>query len=474
MARWEMEDKFFEIDLEGTTLTTHWGKVGKAPTNSTKTFPDEAAAQKEREKKIREREKQGYVAVGGGDAKAPAKSAGAKPKAAKASGLAALEKAIEDDPEDEKAYLVYADALQAAGDPRGELIVLQHQNKTKEADALIKEHGFAPPKGSAETLELEWRLGFVKKVTLGWGDYDEDYATEDEGEEDEDEDEEDGETPVVKLVKKDFGALLDHPSCRFVTELHLGPIPGNSDAAGDGDIAMDLGVFVEVLAEKKKPQTLRSLYLGERGVWDISSTATGPIAPLNAFPGLRSVILHGGGSVSIGKGISLPELRELAVRTGGLTKEGLAQICAGKWPTLERLEIWFGDPGYGASGDAGDIAPILAAKGLANVKHLGLMNCAFADDVAAALAKSKILPQLETLDLSMGRLSDAGVDGMVAAKAKFAHLAELNLDDNALTDASKPKVAVLAKKVNFGKEQSPDRLEKKLGSYDRWFVSVGE
>ncbi|MBA3538368.1 MAG: TIGR02996 domain-containing protein, partial [Deltaproteobacteria bacterium] len=38
-----------------------------------------------------------------------------------------LEAAILADPDDTAAYLVYADWLQSRGDPRGELIVLQHQ-----------------------------------------------------------------------------------------------------------------------------------------------------------------------------------------------------------------------------------------------------------------------------------------------------------------------------------------------------------
>jgi len=86
-----------------------------------------------------------------------------------------------------------------------------------------------------------------------------------------------------------------------------------------------------------------------------------------------------------------------------------------------------------------------------------------------------ILEQLATLDLSMGNLSDRGIDTMVKAKDAFQHLAELNLDDSALTDASKPKVKGLAKKVNYGTQDSPQRAVRR-GEDNKWsrYVAVGE
>src|SRR5688500_18514450 len=41
----------------------------------------------------------------------------------------ALEEAIAQDPDDEEAYLVYADWLAERGDPRGELIAVQHAQR---------------------------------------------------------------------------------------------------------------------------------------------------------------------------------------------------------------------------------------------------------------------------------------------------------------------------------------------------------
>src|SRR5258707_11757256 len=81
-----------------------------------------------------------------------------------------LEQVILAAPDDPAGYLVYADWLQANGDPRGELIVRQHGDK--DAQAWLDEHrdaflgrfaSAAPP-----TFELEWRFGFIRKATIGW------------------------------------------------------------------------------------------------------------------------------------------------------------------------------------------------------------------------------------------------------------------------------------------------------------------
>src|SRR6476661_8124981 len=96
-------NKFWEIELEGTSLTTHWGKIGGSPTNQTKSFPDEAAAQKEHDKQVRKKEKEGYQLVSGG---ADAPKASAKPAAAakpKKAGPADPAAAIEENPDDEQA-----------------------------------------------------------------------------------------------------------------------------------------------------------------------------------------------------------------------------------------------------------------------------------------------------------------------------------------------------------------------------------
>src|SRR5262245_51595688 len=149
MPRYEYSEgtsnKFWEIELSGKSFTCRFGKIGSNGQTQLKEHATPAAAKAAYEKLIDEKTKKGYVLVGGGKKTVAAKTATAG-KGAKSAGAdeatgpahnAKLEAAIAADPDDADAYLVYADWLQAQGDPRGELIVLAHANKAKAAAKLI-------------------------------------------------------------------------------------------------------------------------------------------------------------------------------------------------------------------------------------------------------------------------------------------------------------------------------------------------
>lgn len=428
--------KFWEAKVEGVMLTVRFGRLGTAGQLDEAMYDSPGDAKRELKARIGEKLKKGYKEV--------------LPEKAAALRQPELEAAIEKSPDDPGPYLVYADWLQELGDPRGELIALHHRKAEKPATKLLEKHreqllGALAPLYTDERygfgLRVEWRFGFMRRVSLGWGNFSDDDDRD---------------------VFEDLKTLVELPVARFIEALVLGPIPGTEE--------MTLQPAIDALVKLRAPATLRELSLGNTGDWDISNTATGHVDPLaKVFPRLEKLRLHAG-SIGLGRDVSFPALRELQVQSGSLTKADLKALCSLEAPKLERLEVWFGDPNYGASGGVKDVAQLLAAQGFERVKHLGLMNCPFADELVKALAGSKILSQLTSLDLSMGALSDAGVDAMLEQRAAFAHLESLNLDDNALTTASKPKVKRLAKSVNFGKEQDPDRVAE--GS--RRYVSVGE
>ncbi len=436
-------NKFWEVKVEDSVQVVRFGKIDTAGQEKEKDFDSPREAKADTKKLITEKVGKGYVEVGG------------KPKSA---GNPELEAAIEQNLDDPNPYLVYADWLQAKGDPLGELIVVQHQAATdaarskeleKTAKALITKNKAAflgaladfPTSKDGKGIEIVWQFGFMKEVDLHWEGFD-------DGDGDE--------------AAEDLANLLDLPTARFLQKLTVGPYPSEEE--------MSLQPLVDVLEEKKGPATLRELYLGNIGDWDISGTSTGDFEPLaKIFPRLERLTLRGG-HIDLGKNVSLPELRELTVETGGLTESDIKDICSLKAPKLERLSVWFGDENYGAEGELKDIAPILAGTTFPKLTHLGIMNCAWVGDAVRALPKSKILKQLTSLDLSMGSLSDADVDAMLENEAAFKHLEHLNVEDSGLTPASKPKLARLAKHPNYGDEQEPERAAEDHYRY----VSVGE
>ncbi|MFT3693076.1 MAG: hypothetical protein QM831_08035 [Kofleriaceae bacterium] len=346
---------------------------------------------------------------------------------------------------DAGAYTVYADWLLANGDARGELIVRAIQDR--DPDAYLAEHReellgrFATFDG---TLELTWRNGFVKSATMGW----EIFSGEDEDD-----------TSASQLE-----AFLRLDVCALIDELNLGP------TAHEDELMLDeLAGAIDAV----KPIGLTKLYLGDIDNWDISGTYS-RLPHNDSLPAIREVTIHGG-NLDLGAQIDLPLCQKFAVQSGQLAAGDLKTIAAAKLPAVEHLEIWFGDPNYGATGGVDDIAPLFQRTDFPKLTSLGLMNCAFADALVAHLADTPMLRQLRRLDLSMGNLSNAGIAAMGAKRDRFRHLEFMNLDDNALTEASREQATGLAAGVIFGPEQSPDRAVPRAEGQRYWrFVSVGE
>jgi predicted DNA-binding WGR domain protein len=68
MARYELvagtSRKFWEITLDGASVTTRWGRIGTEGQQKTKAFADGKSAQKEHDALVREKLAKGYLPVG--------------------------------------------------------------------------------------------------------------------------------------------------------------------------------------------------------------------------------------------------------------------------------------------------------------------------------------------------------------------------------------------------------------------------
>ncbi|QQR47138.1 WGR domain-containing protein [Myxococcus xanthus] len=438
MPRYEFKEgsssKFWEINLSGSSFTARWGRIGTDGQEKTQTFGSPAEAQKEHDKLVREKEKKGYVLADKSDDDDSEGGGGEEP-----ASNPELEAAILKDPDNVDAYLVYSDWLQGQGDPRGELIAIQHaasqasgteaSDLKRKATAHIKKYqtlllGELAAGVKSEELSLEWHLGFIRSARVGQKEYDSDFN-----------------------VPETAGALLKHPSARFIRGLTIGM------ASFDGE--NEYGETIQALVEAGGSKTIQELFIGDFEYPDdteISWTHLTDIsALLKVLPDLRKLRLRGG-ELELGA-IDLPELREFTVETGGLPLAAVKSIANAKWPKLERLEVWFGSDNYGAEGGVEDIQPILDGKGLPNLKQLGLRNSEFTDALAQALPTAKVLPQLETLDISMGTLSDEGARALADKAAAFAHLKQLDVTENTLTDEGQALLPKAIPHANVGNQR---------------------
>lgn len=522
MPRYEYKEgsssKFWEIELSGSSFTTKHGRIGTPGASLVKDWPDAATAQKEYDKLVAQKTKKGYQLVGGTPAKAAkaSKAAAVAPKLAKAAPgnaapkaakgtpkaaapagggayNAALAKVIDADPDDAGAWAVYADWLQGQGDPRGELGIVQERLRAAPKDKallaaekkLLKDHAqtligdyvkymtrdgkpdvpgvtakpdLAPEYRSYDSAVLPiramWRSGFFAELRLGHPDYDWTPATaKKRGGDDDDGDGGDGEGGDIDMPKLILDVLAS-PAARFVTSLRLG-MPHSGE---DGECTY--ATLWKKLAGHEALGRLRSLYIGDiaQSEMECSWINIGDISKLyKSLAKLRSLTLHGSEDLKLGA-IDLPELRELTIITGGLDKKNVAAICAAKWPKLEKLELWLGQKSYGATTTLKDLAPILGGKPFPKLAHLGLRNCEFADELGPALVTAKVVKQLESLDLSKGTMTDAGVQPMIDNTAVFAHLRRMDLSDNYLGKLA-AKAASICKAVRTRPQRTADEWD---------------
>ncbi|WP_330174274.1 STM4015 family protein [Streptomyces sp. NBC_01498] len=181
---------------------------------------------------------------------------------------------------------------------------------------------------------------------------------------------------------------------------------------------------------------LEALFLGdlEDEQAMISTIYQSDLAPLlAAFPHLKELAIRGG------EGLDFPvsghdELRVLRVESGGLPPHAAEHIAAARLPSLERLELWLGDENYGGGVTVEQLAPLFAGEGKPALRHLGLQNSFIQDELAVALGAATVVPQLTSLSLSMGTLSDDGAEALLQGQP-LTHLHELDLSFHFLSHA---------------------------------------
>ncbi|OBZ09006.1 hypothetical protein A8L34_22945 [Bacillus sp. FJAT-27264] len=173
---------------------------------------------------------------------------------------------------------------------------------------------------------------------------------------------------------------------------------------------------------------LRKLFIGEMDSeeCEISWITQSDLSPLlTAFPELQSFTIQGSNNLSLSH-LNHDKLEELRIICGGLGKDVLAQIAGSSLPNLRKLVLYLGVDEYGFDGSLEDILPLIEPGKFPKLNYLGLKNSEIQDEIAAAVADAPILDQLDTLDLSLGTLSDTGAEALLASD-RIKKLKALNL-----------------------------------------------
>jgi uncharacterized protein (TIGR02996 family) len=325
-----------------------------------------------------------------------------------------LEAAIRVDRDDRAAYEVYADWLEAHGNPLGGVIAHSLAGKSPTAKQLAK-LGLA----GEQLATVAWRWGMWDVLRL------ENAA-----------DWMDDKFDAVALARAMFAMV----PCAALRELRIGVLRWEHNWE-------DVPAVLGEAAKHAWAHDLQALVLGDvaRDI-DMAHHVIGVVGKsiTAAFPKLRSLVLHSSEQTWRGKAaktfgfaqLALPELESLAIETCSLTKPRVKELLAAELPKLTKLELWFGMKEFGATATLHDIAPILDGTAFPHLTSLGLCNTEHACDLADALPHAKLAPQLVRFDLSKGTLDDDAAETLASNAAAFPKLEQLDVSRSFLTAAA--------------------------------------
>ena len=331
-----------------------------------------------------------------------------------------LERLLVENPNDRASALVYGDWLAEAGDARGELVQVQlaleraggrrgngkpprpdtaAAELTERERALLLAHAveWAGPIATCAAVELVWRRGFVDAVLI---DHDQLSAEIDKA------------ALLTELLTRPAGRLVRSLSSRGFDRCNFDDLP-------------------PVLAATRPPLRELIVDLQWSGHIDMHGYAPelGDFGPLwRALPRLEKLTLVGSSHTLELGDIDAPQLRHFEAHTPyGLESGCIESITRARWPALETLEVRRCD-------DRDDelLRRLCDAVDLPRLQHLGLPEGSFSDAICDRVARSKLLPQLTTLELGVWDLTVTGARALVEQDRAFAHLSRLRVHYNTI------------------------------------------
>ncbi|MQS17813.1 leucine-rich repeat domain-containing protein [Streptomyces kaniharaensis] len=178
---------------------------------------------------------------------------------------------------------------------------------------------------------------------------------------------------------------------------------------------------------------------------------------LTVFPSLTEFSVRGGTDLRLSP-VRHDRLRSLRFEAGGLPSPVVRAVAASELPVLEELVLWLGVDEYGGDATIDDLGPFLDGARFPVLRHLGLANSEFQDEIASALAHAPVVARLETLDLSMGVLSDEGAAALLEGQP-LTHLRAIDLHHHYLTEEMQERLREALPGVEVDLSEAEDEGE---------------
>ncbi|MGL5434054.1 MAG: STM4015 family protein [Lachnospiraceae bacterium] len=214
-----------------------------------------------------------------------------------------------------------------------------------------------------------------------------------------------------------------------------------------------------IIEHKDQFAHIESLYIGDMDYeeCEVSWIIQGNYSRLfAALPGLKELKIKGAQDLVLGSGIRHENLERIEIICGGLGLNVIRDIANADLPSLKSLVLYLGVDNYGLDAGIEDIRGLIDQAHFPALTHLGLDNSEMQDELAEMIVGSDILPQLETLELSFGVMTDKGGQVLLDHAGKLSGLKHLHINYHYMTSAMVKKLEDLPFEVLIEDRQDSD------------------
>lgn len=260
-----------------------------------------------------------------------------------------------------------------------------------------------------------------------------------------------------KSVEHMVGDILADPDFAALTEL----VVGNWGNAWEDSCQPLLDGIVE---NAGRFSHIQKLFIGDMDFeeCEVSWIMQGDYSRLwAALPNLKALTLKGSMELKLGD-INHEGLEELTIICGGLAKSVIQSVQSAKLPNLKKLLLYIGVEDYGFDGDADTVRELLDKADFPKLTYLGIADSEIQDGLAKVVLESKFMGQLETLDLSLGTLTDQGGRLLLEELPKWPNIQKLDVHYNYLTDGMAGQLKKLPFTVDVSESNEPDEYHGKI------------
>ncbi len=180
-----------------------------------------------------------------------------------------------------------------------------------------------------------------------------------------------------------------------------------------------------------------------------------------ALPELRELTIKGSMELELGE-IVHENLESLTIICGGLPASVLLSVQKAKLPNLKKLHLYIGVDNYGFDGNADTIKELLEKADFPALTYLGIVDSEIQDELTALVLESRFMGQIDTLDLSLGTLTDKGGALLLEKIPEYPNIKKLDVHYHYLSDKMVEQLKKLPIEVDVSEPNEPDEYHGRI------------